>query len=186
VFARARVRHTVLPVLEGELGPGIAEALARTAQLLRADADALDAEAAAAYARITAAGGTAGGAPAADGLAPVALDVAELAALSPAVRTRTLRRAALAAGASASALRAEHVWAVEELVTRWRGQKPVPLPSGVQARRHDGRITLVASPGPMGDGVPAGAPRIRSDASDAGVPADRERSAGELSDLRGS
>ena len=30
-FARVRVRHTVLPTLEAELGPGIAEALARTA-----------------------------------------------------------------------------------------------------------------------------------------------------------
>ena len=33
----------VLPVLEDELGPGVAEALARTADLLRDDADALDA-----------------------------------------------------------------------------------------------------------------------------------------------
>lgn len=41
-FARARVRHRVLPVLEAELGPGIAEALARTATLARADADLLD------------------------------------------------------------------------------------------------------------------------------------------------
>ena len=41
-FARARVRHRVLPVLEAELGPGIAEALARTAALARADADLLD------------------------------------------------------------------------------------------------------------------------------------------------
>ncbi len=32
----------MLPVLEEELGPGVAAALARTADLLRADADALD------------------------------------------------------------------------------------------------------------------------------------------------
>jgi tRNA(Ile)-lysidine synthase len=49
-FARARVRHTVLPVLERELGPGIAEALARTADLARADADLLDALAQETYA----------------------------------------------------------------------------------------------------------------------------------------
>jgi tRNA(Ile)-lysidine synthetase-like protein len=42
-FARVRVRHEVLPVLAAALGPGIAEALARTATLARADADALDA-----------------------------------------------------------------------------------------------------------------------------------------------
>jgi tRNA(Ile)-lysidine synthase len=42
-YARVRVRHEVLPVLERELGPGVAEALARTAEHLREDADALDA-----------------------------------------------------------------------------------------------------------------------------------------------
>src|SRR4051794_25048372 len=41
-FARARARHDVLPVLESALGPGIAEALARSATLLGSDADALD------------------------------------------------------------------------------------------------------------------------------------------------
>ena len=41
-FARVRVRETVLPVLEAELGPGIAEALARTAAQLREDAEAFD------------------------------------------------------------------------------------------------------------------------------------------------
>jgi tRNA(Ile)-lysidine synthase len=41
-FARVRVRRDVLPVLEAALGPGVPEALARTARLARADADALD------------------------------------------------------------------------------------------------------------------------------------------------
>ena len=41
-FARVRVRRTVLPTLEAELGPGVAEALARTAALVRDDADLLD------------------------------------------------------------------------------------------------------------------------------------------------
>ncbi len=41
-YTRVRVRHEVLPVLEEALGPGVVEALARTAGLLRADADALD------------------------------------------------------------------------------------------------------------------------------------------------
>ena len=35
-FLRARVRHVVLPLLEAELGPGVAGALARTGHLLRA------------------------------------------------------------------------------------------------------------------------------------------------------
>jgi hypoxanthine phosphoribosyltransferase len=42
-FARVRVRSSVLPLLEAELGPGVAAALARTAAQLREDADALDA-----------------------------------------------------------------------------------------------------------------------------------------------
>src|SRR5215468_2146940 len=41
-FARARVRHQALPALEAALGPGVAEALARTAGQLRADAECLD------------------------------------------------------------------------------------------------------------------------------------------------
>ena len=41
-FTRVRVRRTVLPVMEEELGPGIHEALARTAEQLREDSDALD------------------------------------------------------------------------------------------------------------------------------------------------
>lgn len=41
-FTRSRVRHRVLPLLEAELGPGVTAALARTADLLRADATTLD------------------------------------------------------------------------------------------------------------------------------------------------
>ena len=41
-FARARVRHQALPALEAALGPGVAEALARSARQFRADAELLD------------------------------------------------------------------------------------------------------------------------------------------------
>jgi hypoxanthine phosphoribosyltransferase len=151
VFARARVRAAVLPTLEEQLGPGIAEALARSADLLRADADALDALTDDAVTRL-AGGARPGSSPlgsAPPGSGEVELAVDALAALPAAVRTRVLRRVALALGASASALRAEHVWAVDELVTRWRGQQPVPLPSGVTARRRGDRIAL-AGPGETG------------------------------------
>ncbi|MBE3204543.1 MULTISPECIES: hypoxanthine phosphoribosyltransferase [Parafrankia] len=158
-FARARTRSRVLPVLEAELGPGIAQALARTADLLRADAEALDELADATYSDLTAAPGpelgqgqeperdAAGSAP--GPAARVELEVEALAGLSQAVRSRVLRRAALTAGSSASALRAGHVWAIEELVTRWRGQRPVPLPSGVLARRTGGRIAIVGPDTPI-------------------------------------
>src|SRR5699024_3863344 len=49
---RAGVRERVLPLLAEVLGPGVIESLGRTAQLARADADALDDLAAAAYERI--------------------------------------------------------------------------------------------------------------------------------------
>ncbi|RZS55219.1 tRNA(Ile)-lysidine synthase [Microcella putealis] len=41
-FARVRVRHRILPLLQRELDPGIVDALARTAAIARDDADALD------------------------------------------------------------------------------------------------------------------------------------------------
>jgi tRNA(Ile)-lysidine synthase len=124
-YTRARVRHRLLPALEAELGPGVAAALARTADLLRSDADALDAWAAE---------------------VPVDapdLDVATLAALPPAVRRRVLRRSALEAGSPATDLTAAHVRAVEALVTQWRGQSWVDLPGGVRAQREDDRVRLV-------------------------------------------
>jgi tRNA(Ile)-lysidine synthase len=116
-FARARVRHDALPALEQALGPGVTAALARTADLLRADADALDELA-------KAAGGD--------------LDIDRLAALPAAVRARVLRRAAVAAGAPAGAVSARHIASLDRLVTDWRGQGPVALPGGlVCARRCD-------------------------------------------------
>src|SRR5262245_43174201 len=54
-LTRVRVRTRVLPVLEAELGPGIVDALARTADLSRADADLLDVLAADLHAAATAA-----------------------------------------------------------------------------------------------------------------------------------
>ncbi|MDO5617920.1 MAG: tRNA lysidine(34) synthetase TilS [Kocuria sp.] len=44
-FMRARVRHTILPFLERELGPGVAASLARSAAILGPDADELDRQA---------------------------------------------------------------------------------------------------------------------------------------------
>jgi hypoxanthine phosphoribosyltransferase len=124
-FARSRVRHEVLPLLERHLGPGIAESLARTADLLRADADALEALAAE-QARHN----------------PL-LHVGQLQPLAPAIRSRVLRAAVIAAGSPATALTAGHVAALDALVTHWRGQGPLQLPGGVTAVRRDGRIELL-------------------------------------------
>jgi len=124
-FARVRVRLDALPALEAALGPGIAEALARTAGQLRDDAEVLEEIAAAERVR-----------------ADAPLTTGSLAALPAAVRTRVLRAAALAAGCPAGALTAAHVARVEELVTGWRGQRGVDLPGGIRAARRSGAVVF--------------------------------------------
>jgi tRNA(Ile)-lysidine synthase len=123
-YARARVRSQVMPVLESELGPGIAAALARTAQLARDDADALDAWAATAYAELAVDGG---------------LDADELTRLPVAVRGRVLRLCANMAGSPVGAITAVQVAAVDALISDWHGQGEVSLPGVTVARRY-GRL----------------------------------------------
>jgi tRNA(Ile)-lysidine synthase len=138
-FARSRVRHDALPALETALGPGVAAALARTAALLRADADALDAWADTTYAAAGPPGGLEPG-------LEVGLEVAVLAQVPAAVRTRVLRRAACDAGCPAADLSAHHVGELDRLVTDWRGQGPLHLPGRVAAERRCGRLHLTRRP----------------------------------------
>lgn len=132
---RAAVRAVALPALEAALGPGVVPALARTADLLRDDADALDALAAAALAR-------AGGGGGAEVDAEPGLDVAVLAAEPAAVRGRVLRAAAVAAGCPPGDLARVHVEELDRLVTAWHGQGPVDLPGHVCGARTCGRLCL--------------------------------------------
>ena len=60
----------------------------------------------------------------------------------PAVRTRVLRRAAVAAGCPATDLSAAHVGELDRLVTDWRGQGPLHLPGGVRASRDYGTLAM--------------------------------------------
>jgi tRNA(Ile)-lysidine synthase len=131
-FARVRVRRSVLPVLEREIGPGVADALARTARLARQDADALDVLAEEAWSTAAAPDGD--------------LSVDVLAGLLPALRSRVLRRAALVAGCPATELTAGHVEALDALIGAWRGQREVHLPGRVVARRTGGALTLRVTP----------------------------------------
>lgn len=121
-YARVRVRLDALPALEAALGPGVTEALARTADQLRADAETLETLA---TERISAD-------------SPLATD--SLAELPDAVRTRVLRAAAIAAGCPPGALTAGHVARVAELVTDWHGQRWIDLPGGVRAARRNGYV----------------------------------------------
>jgi tRNA(Ile)-lysidine synthase len=127
-FSRVRVRTRVLPLMEETIGPGIAEALARTASLLRDDADALDEMAEVAI----------------TGHDLASLDISHLSSLPKAVRSRVLRSAIYAQGAPRGSISADHVSAVEALVTSWHGQGEVSLPGGVKVARISGRLSLYA------------------------------------------
>ncbi|MEU2200928.1 tRNA lysidine(34) synthetase TilS [Isoptericola sp. NPDC019482] len=159
VPARTRVRGAVVPVLEEALGPGVVEALARTADQLRADADALDALAADLLSAATV--------PAADLSDPqptgvrqvsgntLVLDVGPLAEAHAALRRRALRSAALAVGCPPGATTARHVDALDALVVSWRGQGAVHLPGDARALRACGRLYLrPAEPHPAGAAHP--------------------------------
>ncbi len=135
-YTRARVRHQALPALEAALGPGVAEALARTASQLRADAECLDDLA---FAEVTRSRGNC--------CDPAGIDAKLLLALPAAIRTRVLRDAAVMAGCPHGSLTAGHVEQVDALVTRWRGQRWVDLPGNVRALRRDGKIWFTGAGG---------------------------------------
>ncbi len=128
-FRRSRVRAEVVPVLEDVLGGGVAEALARTADQVRADGALLDALAADVV---------------------DAHDVTVLAALPGALRSRVLRRIALEAGAAADELSAAHLAELDRLVTDWHGQRRIELPGRVSATRvrtsRGASLTFAATP----------------------------------------
>jgi tRNA(Ile)-lysidine synthase len=140
-FTRVRVRHRALPVLEEHLGPGIAEALARSAAMLRDDADALDLWADRAYpGTVTERTEEA-----------VVMEIDVLEGLPRAVRTRVLRRAAIEVGSPPGTLAAGHVEAMDRLVTAWRGQRHADLPGGVRAFRSCGKLHVGPAEAAGGD-----------------------------------
>jgi tRNA(Ile)-lysidine synthase len=131
-FTRVRVRKTVLPMLEKELGPGVPEALARTSLQLREDAEALDQFAEELIQEL-----------AEHAEAGISLPVKALAANPSALRQRIIRRAVSAefgVGLSRS-----QTLEVARLVTDWHGQGGIDLP-GVKVDRQDGLLIFRAAP----------------------------------------
>ncbi len=125
-FRRVRVRTTILPVLEGELGPGIVEALARTAAQFREDTDALDHFAEEQLEEL-----------AAHAEAGISLPVAALSTNPAALRQRIIRMTVLSEfGVSLSR---SQTLEVARLVTDWHGQEGIDLP-GIKVERQGGLL----------------------------------------------
>jgi len=125
-FTRVRVRENILPLLENEIGPGIIDALARSAKILREDATALDEWAESVFRQVK----------------PMDIEISILDSLPVAVRSRVLRMAIYAAGAPAGSISAAHLEPIEAFVSDWRGQGHTSLPGGVKVCRISGRLSL--------------------------------------------
>jgi tRNA(Ile)-lysidine synthase len=142
-FTRVRARRALLD-LERDLGPGVAAALARTADQLREDADHLDALADQALSRFEVNAPEISGAFTSNqepGRA-VEVGVEAMLGLPRAVRTRVWRRLAIAAGAPGGQVSTRHTEACDALLTHWHGQGPVSLPGPLVATRSDGRVSI--------------------------------------------
>ncbi len=129
-FGRVRTRERVMPVLEAELGPGVAEALARTAEQLREDADAFQEMIDETIEDIVE-----------HAEAGISISVAALAANPAALRNRIVRYV-VDSEFGVSLSRAQTL-EVARLAVDWRGQGPIDLPS-CAARRVGGRIEIIA------------------------------------------
>jgi tRNA(Ile)-lysidine synthase len=127
-YTRVRVRENLMPALEAELGPGIAEALARTAETLREDEEVLAELALDAYKRV-----------AQERATRIDIGVAEFRALPLAIRHRVIALAAVVL--QAPMLARVHILAVDALVDDWHGQKPLTLP-GIRVERTGETIAL--------------------------------------------
>jgi tRNA(Ile)-lysidine synthase len=129
-FTRVRVRRDVLPVLEAELGPGVAEALARTAEALREDEEAFATmidEVAEELAEFIDGG--------------IAVAVGALAANPAALRQRIIRF--VVQSEFGVSLSRAHTLEIARLVTDWHGQGPIDVP-GIAVARAGGRIEFRA------------------------------------------
>ena len=153
-FSRVRVRRQLLPLLE-TFNPRVAETLARTAGLLRADAEALEAQAARLLAKarllpqeVTQEAGEEGTASLPDENAAIrqtsALSVEVLHGAEVAIRRRALRQWLAAGRGNLRRMEFVHVMAVEKLLAEGRGGRVVQLPGGCMVERRRGRLLFHA------------------------------------------
>ncbi|WP_269928861.1 tRNA lysidine(34) synthetase TilS [Kocuria massiliensis] len=159
-YRRNQVRHEILPYLEEHLGPGIAEALARTAAVLGPDAELLEelAEDTAAAAQVSP--GAYQPVPEDHGRAVSGLSMPALRRMHRALRRRVIARAVVAAGGESPSF--ERLGAVDELlgasgkagpvqlaghVAVWR-RRPLPSGPGRGGNARDGALVLAVTSGP--------------------------------------
>jgi tRNA(Ile)-lysidine synthase len=135
-YTRVRIRTEVMPVLESQLGPGVAEALARTADQLRGDAAVLDSLARDALPTVLLP------TPGDQQSSQVALDAGSLGDMPAAIHNRLIRLTALSVfGVSLSQA---HTAAIAALVTNWHGQGEAHVP-GIRVERQGFRLVFRAA-----------------------------------------
>jgi tRNA(Ile)-lysidine synthase len=139
-FTRVRLRREALPLLEDVLSGGVAAALARTADQLREDGDALDAIAAAALRDLMGEARSGDERPGADTQTADTLPVAPLADLPAAIRRRVLRAWLL--GRGVTGLTATHLAAADVLAGRGPDRGGVAVPGGLELVRTRGTLSL--------------------------------------------
>lgn len=120
-FSRVRVRKVLLPAMEKELGPGVVEALGRTAEILQEDAQYLDKKADQLFSKVAQVMAT-----------QIVLDAEALAKQPVALANRVVLKALLLLGAEPTRTAISSVMA---LVTNWHGQKPLTLPAARVSRQ---------------------------------------------------
>lgn len=127
-YSRVRVRQKVMPVLESELGPGIAQALARTADQLREDEAVLSQLAQDFFNEFASLKATS-----------IEITLREFETAPLAIRHRVV--AIALAVLKAPEFARVHICAIDALVDDWHGQKPLALP-GVRVERTARHIVL--------------------------------------------
>lgn len=109
---RSRVRNELLPLAREILGEHVGDALARSARLLREDADLLDDQARRVLSDV-------------GGAAPATLPVGAVAGRPAPLRRRVLRQWL---GARVGPLTSRHLEALDALIADWHGQGAVAVP----------------------------------------------------------
>lgn len=130
VYLRNKIRLTLIPLLKNEYNPRLAEALVRTAEVIRGDDEYLQQLTHRVFEQVTTRR---------DG-GEVCLDAGKLAELHPAMQRRLIRRLYQEVGGS-QGLGYFHVEKTRELIFRDRGRWD--LPGGISAIKIPGHLCLI-------------------------------------------